>query len=112
MNSSIVVFCTCGSEEEGHRLAEALVQSKLAACVNILGGIQSIYRWQGNVGTSREALLLIKSTTECFDELRARITELHSYDMPEIIALPITAGSEKYLDWISQETGGALRHGE
>lgn len=106
MNNSIVVLCTCKDQAEAQRIAEALVESRLAACVNLLGGIKSIYRWQGAVETAHEVLLLIKSTTARFDELRARITELHSYDTPEIIALPITAGSEKYLNWISQETGG------
>ncbi len=104
MNTSIVVLCTCKDQDEARRIAEALVESRLAACVNLLSGIQSIYRWQGKVETAHEVLLLIKSTAERFDELRARITELHSYETPEIIALPITAGSESYLRWISQET--------
>ncbi len=88
-------------------MAEALVESKLAACVNLLSGIQSVYRWEGKVETAREVLLLIKSTAARFDELRDRITELHSYDTPEVIALPITAGSDKYLDWIRGETVSA-----
>src|SRR4051794_26029159 len=78
MNSSIVVLCTCKDGNEAQRIAEALVESRLAACVNMLRGIQSIYRWQGAVETAHEVLLLIKSTTERFDEVRARITELHS----------------------------------
>ena len=104
MNSTIVLLCTCSSEKEGRRLAEALVQSKLAACVNLLCGVQSIYRWEGEMEKAAEVLLMIKSTADHFDELRARITELHSYETPEIIALPITAGSDKYLDWIRRET--------
>jgi len=112
MNSSIVVLCTCSNEPEGRRIAEALVEARLAACVNLLGGIQSIYRWQGEIETAREVLLLIKSTAERLDELQARITELHSYDTPEVIALPITGGSAKYLDWIAQETGMGEPSGE
>jgi periplasmic divalent cation tolerance protein len=104
MTGSIVLLCTCPNEAEARRIAEALVQSRLAACVNLLGGMQSIYRWEGELETAKEVLLLIKSTAERWDELRARITELHSYDIPEIIALPISAGSDKYLNWIQRET--------
>ena len=92
-------------------MAEALVESRLAACVNLLGGIQSIYRWEGEVEMAREVLLLIKSTADRWDELRTRITELHSYDTPEIIAVPITAGSEKYLNWIGRETSRSAPEG-
>src|SRR3954464_11884003 len=104
MTDTVVLLCTCANEREGHRLAEALVEAKLAACVNLLPGMHSVYRWEGEVETAREVLLLVKSTAARFDELRARITELHSYDTPEIIALPITAASGKYLDWIRRET--------
>lgn len=104
MTDSVVLLCTCPNEKEGRRLAEALVETKLAACVNLLPGVQSIYRWEGKVEVAHEVVLLIKSTAARFEELRARITELHSYDIPEIIALPITAGSGKYLDWIRRQT--------
>jgi periplasmic divalent cation tolerance protein len=112
MNNLIVLLCTCGSEEEGLRIAERLVESKLAACVNLLEGVRSVYRWQGKVETSQEVLLLIKSVAERFEEIQARITELHSYDTPEIIALPIIAGSEKYLAWIRQGTSADLTNNE
>ena len=111
MTGSIVLFCTCPSEAEARRIAEALVQSRLAACVNLLSGIESIYRWEGELETAKEVLLLIKSTAERWEELHARITELHSYDAPEIIALPITAGSEKYLNWIGRETSTGGQEG-
>ena len=107
MTGAIVLLCTCCSEKEGRLLAEALVESKLAACVNLLPGVHSIYRWEGEVEKAAEVLLLIKSTADRFDDLRARITELHSYDTPEIIALPIVAGSDRYLDWIRRETVAA-----
>ncbi|MFL6449852.1 MAG: divalent-cation tolerance protein CutA [Bryobacteraceae bacterium] len=104
MTGAIVLLCTCSSEKEGRHLAEALVQSKLAACVNLLPGVHSIYRWEGEMESAAEVLLLIKSTADRFEEIRARITELHSYDTPEIIALAVTAGSDKYLNWIRRET--------
>jgi periplasmic divalent cation tolerance protein len=112
MNGTLVLLCTCSSEKEGRHIAEALVQSKLAACVNLLPGVQSIYRWEGEIERAAEVLLLIKSSADRFDQVRARITELHSYDTPEIIALPITAGSDKYLDWIRRETADADAPGE
>jgi periplasmic divalent cation tolerance protein len=112
MNGTLVLLCTCSSEKEGRHIAEALVQSKLAACVNLLPGVQSIYRWEGEIERAAEVLLVIKSPADRFDQVRARITELHSYETPEIIALPITAGSDKYLDWIRRETAGADALGE
>jgi periplasmic divalent cation tolerance protein len=111
MTGSIVLFCTCPNEGEARRIAEALVQSRLAACVNLVPGIESIYRWEGEVETAKEVLLLIKSTAQRWDELRGRITELHSYDTPEIVAVPISAGSEKYLNWIGRETSAAAQDG-
>jgi periplasmic divalent cation tolerance protein len=103
MTDSIVVLCTCASLEEANRLANEIVEYRLAACVNITGPIQSVYRWQDAVERSQEILLLIKTTTQRFPVLRDRISELHSYDTPEIIALPIVAGSEKYLGWIKDQ---------
>jgi periplasmic divalent cation tolerance protein len=111
MTDAIVLLCTCSSEREGRLLAEALVHSKLAACVNLLPGVQSIYRWEGELERAAEVLLLIKSTADRFEELRVRITELHSYDTPEIIALPISAASEKYLNWFRRETATDTPHG-
>jgi periplasmic divalent cation tolerance protein len=104
MSDYVVLLCTCCNETEARSIAEALVESRLAACVNLLRGVQSVYRWEGQVETAHEVLLIVKSTAERFDELQTRITELHSYSIPEIIALPIAAGSEKYLNWIRQET--------
>jgi periplasmic divalent cation tolerance protein len=99
-----VVLITAGSEDEAERIASALVEEQLAACVNIVGPIRSIYRWQGKVQNERELLLVVKTRSEILPRLRARVDELHSYDTPEIIALPITSGSEKYLRWLEAAT--------
>jgi periplasmic divalent cation tolerance protein len=103
MTESIVVLCTCASEDEAGRIAATLVQERLAACVNILPPIRSIYRWQGVIEDAREILLLVKSTSDRFGTLRDRIAALHSYDTPEIVALPIVAGSDKYLAWLGEQ---------
>lgn len=102
MSDAVVIFCTCGNEDEAHRIARDLVESRLAACVNVLPSIESVYRWQDQLETSQEVLLIIKSTAERFRELQQRIIHLHSYETPEIIALPVTAGSDKYLAWIHE----------
>ena len=96
-----LVLSTCGSEKEALKLAETLVAERLCACVNIVPGLQSIYRWGGQVERSGEHLLLIKTSSELLSVLETRMAELHSYDTPEIIAVPINAGSEKYLRWLA-----------
>ncbi len=98
----LLVFITTGSPAEGERIARALVQGRLAACVNIVPAITSIYRWQEEVHTDSEVLLIAKSRPELFESLAARVKELHSYQVPEIIALPIVAGSPAYLSWIDE----------
>ena len=103
MTPALVVFCTCGSPDEASRIANALVEERLAACVNIVPPIRSIYRWQGAVEQAAETLLLIKTTAERFPALRDRIQGLHSYEVPEIIAVPIYDGSAAYLSWLSGE---------
>jgi periplasmic divalent cation tolerance protein len=104
-----VTLCTCGSREEAERLATILVEERLAACVNILPGVHSVYRWQGKVETASEHLLFMKTTEERQRALERRIGELHSYDTPELISLAIVSGSKKYLTWVadqvSQEDG-------
>ncbi len=99
----MVVFCTCEDQRQGMHIGEALVSERLAACVNLLPAVQSIYRWQGNIERAEEVLLLIKTTRDRFPALRDRIQELHTYDTPEIIALPISDGSEKYLTWLGAQ---------
>jgi periplasmic divalent cation tolerance protein len=99
----IIVLVTCGSAKDAKRLAEALVEKHLAACVNILQSpVKSIYRWKGRVETAKEFLLLIKSSRANFLALSRQIEKLHSYETPEIIALTITGGSPEYLRWLDQ----------
>ncbi len=104
MNNSsplaFVVLCTCSSLEEARRIARSLIEGRLAACVNIIPGVESIYRWNGAVETANESLLLIKTSPERLPALQARILELHSYDVPEVIALSVGDGSEPYLAWL------------
>jgi len=100
MSEFIVVYVTAGSAEEADRLAQSLVGERLAACVNRIKSIQSVYRWQGEVEQSDEELLIIKTRADVFPALETRVRELHSYSVPEIIALPIVAGSPAYLDWL------------
>ncbi|MCC6167063.1 MAG: divalent-cation tolerance protein CutA [Caldilineaceae bacterium] len=104
MTGAIQVFTTVDSEENAHAIAEALVGRQLAACVQIVGPITSIYRWQGEVETSSEWLCLIKSRADLFPALEALVTQLHPYDVPEILALPVTAASKPYLAWLTRET--------
>jgi len=96
----VVVLVTCPSRAVARRLAEVLIRRRLAACVNILPGVESIFTWKGKTDHSREVLLLIKTTARVFDRLRRTIEALHPYDVPEIIALPLQAGHQPYLDWV------------
>lgn len=99
----IVVLVTAGSHKEANGIADALVRKRLAACVTIVGErITSVYRWKGKVETGREVLMLIKTTRRKFDELAREVRRLHSYETPEIIAMPIIAGSKPYLRWIEE----------
>lgn len=104
MSEPIVVLVTCGSEEEALRIANALVKDHLAACVNLISPIRSIYRWEGKIWDEKEWLLLIKTQNQRFEELEKKIKSLHSYTTPEIISLPITQGYPPYLDWIIENT--------
>ena len=96
-----IVFSTAGSQEEARRIGQELVERRLAACVNVLGPIESIYRWQGKVEAAGEFLLLIKTTAERFPELRDALVALHSYEVPECIAIDVTDGSAPYLAWLA-----------
>src|SRR5579884_876353 len=102
MTRAKVVITTCGTEEEAQKIARELLERRLAACVNIISPIQSIYRWQGKVESATEWLLLIKTTAEQFAALRDAIRELHSYDLPECIMVSVEAGSPGYLNWIEE----------
>ncbi len=107
MSDAIVLLCTCADQDEALRIANSLVESRQAACVNILPAVRSIYRWKGNIETAQEVLLLIKTTHEHLQVLQDVIAQLHSYDTPEIIALPILSGSEKYLSWLREQVDSA-----
>jgi periplasmic divalent cation tolerance protein len=104
LTDKFVVLVTCGSAAEAKRIARAVVVDRLAACVNILpGAVTSIYRWKGKVETARERLLLIKTSRKRLRKLQVAVERLHSYEVPEFIALPIAAGSRKYLGWMNVE---------
>jgi periplasmic divalent cation tolerance protein len=104
MTDCIAVLVTVGAREEGERIAQALVAERLAACVNIVGPISSIYHWQGAVEHGQELLLIIKTRAALYGEVETRVKSLHSYQNPEVIALPISAGTAAYLDWLRGET--------
>jgi periplasmic divalent cation tolerance protein len=104
MDQPIVVFVSVGSEQEALTIARTLVEARLAACANLFPKIRSIYRWEGKICDEPECYLIIKTRQNLFQELKERITALHSYDVPEIIALPILEGLESYLKWIGNET--------
>ena len=104
MSDELIVLVTTPNAEEAARIADVLVSERLAACVNIVPGIESIYRWEGKVTRDRESLMIIKTTGERYDELERRVKELHSYSTPEVIALKIERGSEQYLNWLRDST--------
>lgn len=104
MADHIIVYITVPSPEEGERIAMALVEKRLAACVSIIPDIRSIYRWQGKICDERELLLTAKSAASMFERLEKEVKAIHSYKVPEIVAVPIVAGSVEYLDWIDENT--------
>ncbi|MFH1641116.1 MAG: divalent-cation tolerance protein CutA [Candidatus Omnitrophota bacterium] len=101
----IVVFCTAANKKEAERIAQGLIKNKLAACVNIVDKVRSLFWWQGKIDKAEESLLVIKTRKALFGKLTKTIKSLHSYEVPEIIALPIIAGNKKYLEWIRESTG-------
>ena len=101
MTDKVIIFVTAASRREGKKIARHLVEAKLAACVNILQPMESIYLWEGKIADEREVLLIIKSSRELFAEIKAEISRIHSYRTPEIISLPIIDGSRNYLQWLS-----------
>jgi periplasmic divalent cation tolerance protein len=107
--SALVVLSTAGSRAEGEAIASALVGERLAACVNIVAPVTSIYRWQGAIERAEEVLLVIKTRQALIAKVGARLAALHSYDVPELIALPIVAGARAYLAWLGAETAPPTR---
>lgn len=104
MEDFIIILVTTSSEEEGRKIAQVLVEKRIAACVNIINDIESIYRWKGKISDEKEVLLLIKTRKKLYKSVEEEIRKLHSYEVPEIIALPIISGSKDYLYWIDSET--------
>ncbi|MDY0040438.1 MAG: divalent-cation tolerance protein CutA [Desulforhabdus sp.] len=104
MANILVVFVTVGDGDEAFRIGRSLVEEKLVACVNMIPQIRSIYWWKGEVCDDQEVLLVMKTPSYMFDSLQSRIRELHSYELPEIIALPVDRGLPEYLDWVVENT--------
>jgi periplasmic divalent cation tolerance protein len=104
MTNARIILTTAGSQDEAGRIAHALVERRLAACINIVPRIESVYRWQGKVETAEEWLLLIKTQAELFERVRDVVKDLHSYELPECMMLEVCAGSEEYLQWIAENT--------
>ena len=102
----LLCYCSCPDAACAEGIAEALVGERLAACVNRLPGVSSTYRWQGTVTTEREELLLIKTTAGCFEALRTRLLQLHPYELPELIAVPVEHGHQAYLEWVRANAAG------
>jgi periplasmic divalent cation tolerance protein len=103
MTDKIVVLSACASAEEAQRIARALVEKRLAACVNVIPGVRSVYRWKDAIEEEEEVLLFIKTSRPLLEELREEIERLHSYEVAEVIALSVVDGSERYLSWMNRE---------
>jgi len=96
----IIVYVTCASKKEAARIGKRLLREKLIACVNIVGGIKSLFWWKGKIDKAKESLVIMKTAKKNFHKVRKRVRQLHSYEVPEIIAVPIAAGDRDYLNWI------------
>ncbi len=104
MTDALLVFTTLPSADKAAELAKALVEERLAACANLLPAIRSIYRWQGKLQDENEVLVLLKTRAEHLERLKLRILELHPYEVPEVLAVPVEAGYQPYLEWLAGET--------
>jgi periplasmic divalent cation tolerance protein len=104
MTDCIVVLITVPQEEEAAKMANTLIDERLAACVNILKDIRSLYRWKGAIEDEGEVLMVVKTQERLFENLAKRVKQMHSYSVPEIIALPIVKGSDNYIQWLKDET--------
>lgn len=102
--SATLVYVTCGDEDEARRIGRTLVEERLAACANVIGAMKSIYWWQGAVQEDAETVLIAKTKQGLVDRLSARVQELHSYDVPCVVALPIAGGNPDFMQWIEDET--------
>jgi len=104
MTDALLVFTTLPSADKAAEVAKVLVEERLAACANLLPAVRSIYRWQGKVQDENEVLVLLKTRAEHLERLKLRILELHPYEVPEVLAVPVEAGYQPYLDWLAGET--------
>jgi len=104
MTDALLVFTTLPSAEKAAELGKALVEERLAACANLIPAVRSIYRWQGKLQDENEVLVLLKTRAEHLERLKLRILELHPYEVPEVLAVPVEAGYQPYLDWLAGET--------
>jgi len=102
--NQVVVFVTASSAEEADVIARAAVEERLAACANIVPSVSSVFRWKGKIEREAEVLIILKTRRGVLERLVARVQDLHSYEVPEVIALPIVGGSEEYLDWLREQT--------
>lgn len=105
MSKTIVIFITASSRDEAKKIGQLLVEESLIACCNIVQSIESIFKWQGRLLHEEEALMICKTREDLFNAVEKRVRQLHSYEVPEIIALPIIQGAKSYLDWVAKETG-------
>ncbi|WP_405232253.1 divalent-cation tolerance protein CutA [Lentisalinibacter salinarum] len=108
MSKTLLALCTCPDEETARSIAGTLVAERRAACVNIVGPLRSVFSWQGEVCDESELLLIAKTTEAAWPGLEARVVELHPYEVPEVIATPVTAGSAAYLDWVAASVSPAV----
>lgn len=106
MTDKIVILSTCATQEEGELLARALLDARLAACINVIPRMRSFYRWKGAIESADECLLLIKSSRPLFEPLKAALEKVHSYEVPEVVALPVVEGAESYLNWMATNLQG------
>ncbi|MGC9194949.1 MAG: divalent-cation tolerance protein CutA [Syntrophobacteraceae bacterium] len=104
MNEISIVFVTAASQEEATRIAQTLVEERLAACANIVASIRSIYRWKDKICDEQEFLIIFKTRTSKYESLEKRVKELHSYEVPEIVTFPVARGLPRYLDWVMEQT--------
>jgi periplasmic divalent cation tolerance protein len=104
MSDVLIVYCTLPDDERADQIVRALVDERLVACVNLLPGVRSFYRWEGKVCDDPERLAIIKTTVARFEAMKARLLELHPYDVPEVIAVPVDRGADAYLAWVRSET--------
>jgi len=103
MTDKIVVFSACSTLDEARRIARKLIEERLASCVNLTPGVRSLYRWKGAIEEADECLLVIKSSRDLFDRLRLELEKAHTYEVPEVVAVPILAGSPNYMNWLDSE---------